>query len=113
LGSIGVYGVLAYAVGRRRQEFAIRLALGGSARDILCGVLAEGMRLTLAGVGVGVAAAVVVTRSLSTLLFGVEAADPGILGGVALLLVAVGLLASYVPARRAMNVDPVTALQTE
>lgn len=113
LGSIGVYGVLAHAVGRRRQEFAIRLAVGGSPRDILRGVLAEGMRLTLAGVGLGIAAGVVVTRSLSTLLFGVEPADPGILAGVALLLVAVGLLASYVPARRAMNVDPVTILQAE
>jgi len=113
LGSSGVYGVLAYAVGRRTQEFAIRLAVGGNARDILRGVLAEGMRLTLAGVGLGIAAAVVATRSLARLLFAVEPADPGILAGVAMLLFVVGLLASYVPARRAMNVDPVTALQTE
>jgi putative ABC transport system permease protein len=113
LGSIGVYGVLAYAVGRRKQEFAIRLAVGGSAPHILRGVLAEGMRLTLAGVGLGLAATIVATRSLSRLLFAVEPAEPGILAGVAILLLGVGLLASYLPARRAMNVDPITALQTD
>jgi putative ABC transport system permease protein len=113
LGAIGVYGVLAYAVGRRTQEFGVRLALGASGRDLLGGVLTEGARLTLAGVALGLAGAFVVTRALSGLLFGVAPVDPGIFGGVALLFVVVGLLASYLPARRAMRVDPVAALQTE
>ena len=113
LGAIGVYGVVAYAVGRRTQEFALRLALGANPQDVLRGVIAEGARLTIAGAGLGVAGALVATRALSTLLFGVTPADAGILASVALLLVAVGLLASYVPARRAMRVDPVTALQSE
>ncbi len=113
LGAIGVYGVLAYAVGRRTQEFGVRLALGASGRDLLGGVLTEGARLTLAGVALGLAGAFVVTRALSGLLFGVAPVDPGVFGGVALLFVVVGLLASYLPARRAMRVDPVAALQTE
>jgi predicted permease len=113
LGAIGVYGVLAYAVGRRTQEFAVRLAIGASDRDLLLGVLGEGVRLTLAGVALGLAGAFVATRVLSSLLFGVEPADPAVFAGVALLLVMVGLVASYAPARRAMRVDPVTALQAE
>jgi putative ABC transport system permease protein len=113
LGAIGVYGVLAYAVGRRTQEFGVRLALGASGRDLLGGVLTEGARLTLAGVALGLAGAFVVTRALSGLLFGVAPVDPGVFGGVALLFVVVGLFASYLPARRAMRVDPVAALQTE
>jgi putative ABC transport system permease protein len=113
LGAIGVYGVLAYAVGRRTQEFGVRLALGASGRDLLGGVLTEGAQLTFAGVALGLAGAFVVTRALSGLLFGVAPFDPGVFGGVALLFVVVGLLASYLPARRAMRVDPVAALQTE
>jgi putative ABC transport system permease protein len=113
LGAIGVYGVLAYAVGRRTQEFAVRLAVGASGRDLLGCVLGEGVRLTVAGVALGLAGSLVASRALSSLLFGVEPADPGVFAGVALLLVVVGLIASYLPARRAMRVDPVTALQAE
>ena len=113
LGAIGVYGVLAYAVGRRTQEFAVRLALGADASAVLRGVMAEGARLTIAGVLIGLAGSLLATRALSRLLFGVAPADPLTFAGVAVVLLLIGLLASYVPARRAMRVDPVTALQTE
>jgi predicted permease len=113
LGAIGVYGVLAYAVGRRTQEFAIRLAIGASERDLLRGVLTEGARVALAGVALGLSGAFLATRALSTLLFGVKPVDPSVFAGAAVLLIVVGLLASYVPARRAMRVDPVAALQSE
>ncbi len=113
LGAIGVYGVLAYAVSRRTQEFAIRLALGADASAVLRGVIGEGVRLTAAGVVLGLAGSMLVTRALSRLLFGVAPVDPVTFAGVAVALLLVGLVASYVPARRAMRVDPVTALQTE
>jgi putative ABC transport system permease protein len=113
LGAIGVYGVLAYAVGRRTQEFAVRLALGADASAVLRGVLGEGARLTVVGVAVGLAGAFLATRALSRLLFGVAPTDPVTFGAVALILLVVGLLASYIPARRAMRVDPVAALQAE
>jgi ABC-type antimicrobial peptide transport system permease subunit len=113
LGAIGVYGVLAYAVGRRTQEFAVRLALGADASVVLRGVLGEGARLTIVGVAIGIAGALMATRALSGLLFGVAPTDPVTLVAVTVVLLVVGLLASYVPARRAMQVDPVTALQAE
>jgi putative ABC transport system permease protein len=113
LGAIGVYGVLAYAVGRRTQEFAVRLALGADASVVLRGVLGEGARLTIVGVAVGLAGTLMATRVLSRLLFGVAPTDPFTLGAVTVVLLVVGLLASYVPARRAMQVDPVAALQAE
>ena len=111
LGAIGVYGVVWYSASRRTQEFAVRLALGGSERDILRGVVADGLRLTLAGLGLGVAGALAVTRGLARLLFGIQPTDPATLVVVALLLLFVGLLASYLPARRAMRIDPMAALQ--
>jgi putative ABC transport system permease protein len=113
LGAIGVYGVLAYAVGRRTQEFAVRLALGASGRDLLGGVLSEGARLTLAGVVLGLIGAFIATRALTRLLFGVAPADPGVFAAVGLLLVTIGIVASYLPARRAMRVSPLAALQSE
>jgi len=113
LGAIGVYGVLAYAVNRRTQEFGVRLALGASARDIVYTVLREGARLTLSGLVLGLLGAVAATRALSTLLFGIEPANIGILASVALLLFLIGLVASYLPARRAAMVDPVVALRAE
>lgn len=113
LGAIGVYGVLAYAVGRRTQEFAVRLALGANPGDVLRTVLGEGARLTITGLLLGIAGALLATRALSRLLFGVAPTDPGTFAGVATVLVTIGLLASWVPARRAMRVDPTTALQSE
>jgi ABC-type antimicrobial peptide transport system permease subunit len=113
LGAIGVYGVLAYAVGRRTQEFAVRLALGASGRDLLRAVLDEGIRLTVAGVALGLVGALITTRALTRLLFGLTPTDPIVFAAVALVLVAVGVVASYVPARRAMRVNPLVALQGE
>jgi len=113
LGAIGVYGVLAYGVGRRTQEFAVRLALGANASDVLRGVLGEGARLTVVGLALGLAGALLATRALSRLLFGVAPTDPVTFAAVAAILLAVGLLASYLPARRAMRVNPVAALQAE
>jgi predicted permease len=110
LSAVGVYAVLAYSVSRRTQEFAVRLALGGTRADILRAVAGEGLRLTLTGVALGIAGAFAATRILSRLLFGVGATDPAVFAAVAATLLTVGLLASYLPARRAMRVDPVTAL---
>jgi predicted lysophospholipase L1 biosynthesis ABC-type transport system permease subunit len=111
LGAVGVYAVLAYSVSRRTQEFAVRMAIGGTSADILRTVVGEGLRLTAAGVALGIAGAFAVTRLLSRLLFGVGATDPVVFAGVAAALVLVGVLASYLPARRAMRVNPITALQ--
>jgi putative ABC transport system permease protein len=113
LGAIGVYGVLAYAVGRRTQEVAVRLALGANPGDVLRTVLGEGARLPSTGLLLGLAGTLLATRALSRLLFGVAPTDPGTCASVATVLVTIGRLASYVPARRAMQVDPTTALQSE
>jgi putative ABC transport system permease protein len=113
LGSAGVYGVLSYAVSQRTQELGIRIALGASTRDVLALTVGHGLKLVAAGVVAGVAGAAAVTRFIGTLLYDVTPTDPisfavviGVLGGV-------GLLASYLPARRAMRIDPVAALRSE
>jgi predicted permease len=113
LSAIGLYGGLAYNVARRTREIAVRIALGADRGSVAGLVLGHGARLTVAGVGIGLAAAFVAARFLSSLLYGVDPHDrltfiavPGILGAVA-------LLASYVPARRATRVDPVTALRRD
>ena len=113
LGAIGVYGVLSHAVGQRTQEFAVRLALGADPGELVRRVMFDGARLTAVGVGLGVIGSLGATRLLSRLLFGVEASDLSVLLGVSALIVAIGLLASSIPARRAMRVDPVIALQAE
>jgi predicted permease len=113
LGALGVYGVLAYGVRRRSHEFAVRLALGASGRDLRRSVLREGVRLTLAGVGLGVVGALLATRALTRLLFGVTPMEASIFVTVAVVLVGVGVLASYLPARRAMRVNPLAALRSE
>ena len=113
LSVVGLYGVLAYSVAQRTHELGIRIALGAQKRDILRLVLTRGMSLTLIGVGIGITGAVMLTRFLSSLLYGVKPNDPVTLVTVSLLLLAITLLAAYMPARRAARVDPMTALRLE
>ncbi|MPZ19987.1 MAG: FtsX-like permease family protein [Luteitalea sp.] len=113
LGAIGIYGVMAYAVSRRTQEMGVRVALGASRRDLLRQFLGRGLGIALAGITVGLCGAVAITRALSSLLFDVEPLDVGVFAGVAIFLGAVGLLASYLPARRAAHLNPVDALRTD
>jgi predicted permease len=113
LGAIGLYGVLAYHVSQRRQELGVRMALGAQPRDVLRLVVGEGMALTAIGIATGLAAALVLTRYMRAVLFGVAGTDPATFAGVAAVLAVVALLACLVPARRATRVDPVRALRSE
>ena len=113
LASVGLYGVMAYSVTQRSHELGIRIAVGASQRDILRLVLGQGVRLTLLGAGVGLLVSLLVTRALASLLFGVSATDPVTFVAVPIVLAAVAMLACYLPARRAMGVDPMIALRHE
>jgi ABC-type antimicrobial peptide transport system permease subunit len=113
LASIGIYGVLSYLVGRRTQEIGVRMALGARQLDVLRMIIGDGARMTLLGTAIGVVAALALTRLMSKMLFGVKPADPLTFVAVAALLCLVALLACYIPARRAMKVNPVIALRYE
>jgi predicted permease len=113
LASIGIYGVMAYAVAQRTREVGIRIALGAQAGDLLRLILGDGARLMAIGLGIGLAAAVILTRFVSALLYGITPTDPVAFAGAVAALLATGLLACYVPARRALRADPVTALRCE
>ncbi len=113
LGTVGIYGVVSYSVAQRTSEIGVRMALGAQRRDVLRLVMGHGTRLALVGVAAGIAGAFAATRAMSSLLYGVTATDPLTFIAVAVLLAAVTLAASYIPARRAMRVDPMVALRYE
>jgi len=113
LASIGIYGVISYSAGRRTHEIGIRMALGAGDGDVLRLVMGEGFKLTLFGVAIGLAGAFGLTRFLSSMLYGVRSSDPATFLAVPLVLASVALLACYIPARRAMRVDPMVALRHE
>jgi len=113
LASIGLYGVIAYSVRRRTREIGIRMAFGASEGTILQLVLRRALALGLAGVGIGIVVALVSTRTVSSLVYGVSPLDPVTFVSVPLVLVMITIAASYVPARRATRVDPVEALRDE
>ena len=113
LASIGIYGVVSYAVSRRVREIGIRMTLGAEAGDVMGMVLRGALRPVLLGAAVGVAGCAAVSRVLSSLLFGVSPFDPLAFGAVTLFLIGVAAAASYVPARRAARLDPMAALRYE
>jgi putative ABC transport system permease protein len=113
LAGLGILGLMHYSVSQRKKEIGIRMALGASPTDVLCLVLSEATRLALWGAGIGVGVAVILTRFMASLLFGVRPIDTVTFLGAPLLLFVIALAASFIPARRAAKVDPMVALRYE
>ena len=113
LSAVGIYGVMSYSVTQRSREIGIRLALGAAGRDVTGLVLRQGLTMVAAGIGLGLAGALLMTRVLRTLLFGVTPTDPFVFAAIVVLLSATAWLATYVPARRAARLDPLVTLRSE
>jgi putative ABC transport system permease protein len=113
LAAVGLYGVVSYTVSQRTQEIGVRMAMGAQRGDVVRLIVGGGMKLTLVGIVIGLSAAAALSRMIQAMLFEVAPSDPASYAATALLLLAVAALACYVPARRAMRVDPIVALRAQ
>lgn len=113
LAAVGIYGVISYSITQSTQELGIRMALGANRRNILSLIVGQGAKLALIGVGLGIVASLLLTRVLSSLLYGVSATDPIVFAGLAILLIGIVLLACFIPAQRATKLDPMLALRQQ